>query len=305
VFPADTVTDEFGRVSTTLNSGIKAGAVEVVASIGSSLQSTPVRIAIHGGPPDEDHFSVVPRWANIPGRLHYGQVDTMTAFVGDRYGNPVPTGTAVYFTTTGGIVQGSATTNSLGTASVVLYSADPMPYHDLPDPSGFYSTVEPYVIKTTLNPTGDGQAVVYANTVNGDGDPIWTHTLIVFSGSSRIWNVRIFDEEGVERTSLDIKNGGYNIVTFNLSDALGNPIARSMESGDLIRVRASTAAEVSEPLNTGVLMPDTRSGATSFSFMVSDKDAKETDPAEGCTASIIVNSTNNGDVYFSVSGRID
>lgn len=308
LYPTTAMTDDSARVYTTLNSGSKAGVVEVVARIegpGGTIQSTPVRVAVHGGPPDLDHFSVVPRYANIPGWRYYGITDTITAFVGDRYGNPVPSGTAVYFTTTGGIIQGSAVTNYMGVASVLLETASPLPVYDAEDPSGRYPNVGPYLITTSLNPTGNGQAVVFANTVDGDGNPLWVNTIVVFSGTSMITDVAVYDETGAQIPNVNIGNGGYNRIEFNLRDWNGNPIARSMTVQDLIRVLACDVAGVSEPLATGTTMPDTRAGWTHFSCTVADKDASDTDPQEGCTVSIVVTSQNNGDVYFSIPGIID
>ena len=307
VYPESATTDDSARVATTLNSGSKAGVVEVIATIdgpGAPIESTPVRISVHGGPPDQDHFSVVPRWANIPGWRYFGVIDSITAFVGDRYGNPVPKGTAVYFTTTGGIIQGSAVTDRMGTATVILETANPLPVKTATDPTERYPTVSAYV-DTTYPKNGDGQAVVFANTVDGDGNTIWAQTIVIFSGTSILWDV--------EPRSFNIPDGGFREFSFRLSDLNGNPIARSMGSFDLIQVGECEAGVVSEPLKSGIQVPDTRAaGWTHFIFYLDDRepgDNEENDPPgpdpEGCTISIVVISQNNGDVFYSIPGTID
>ncbi|MBI5836761.1 MAG: carboxypeptidase regulatory-like domain-containing protein [Candidatus Eisenbacteria bacterium] len=126
---ADTVrTDAKGRVAVTVNAGIRAQVVQVRASVeGTAIYSTPVPVAVHGGPPDAAHYSIAAERLNVPGLVFYGVVDPITAFTGDRYGNPVPEGTENYFTTTGGIIVGSAPTNDHGLSTVDLVTAAPAP----------------------------------------------------------------------------------------------------------------------------------------------------------------------------------
>jgi len=107
--PPSTRTDANGQASVVLTSGTKDGVVQVTASIslGSKIiSSNPVAVTIHGGLPDLTHFSCVPAILNIPGYNVFGVEDVITAFVGDKYSNPVRVGTAVYFNTEGGIIEG-------------------------------------------------------------------------------------------------------------------------------------------------------------------------------------------------------
>jgi hypothetical protein len=125
----DTVsTDESGITAVALNSGTLAQAVQVRAQVmGTGICSDPVSVAIHGGLPNAQHFSFAVEKFNLPGLVAYGLLDPVTAFVGDRYGNPVPAGTVVYFATAGGLIQGSATTDDHGRATVDLETAEPLP----------------------------------------------------------------------------------------------------------------------------------------------------------------------------------
>ncbi len=133
LYPA-TVTTQYGLAYTVLNSGTVAGPVQIRAEIlvnGQPVTALPIRVAIYGGLPDPDHFSISLDQANIAGRVHFGLIDNVTAFVGDRYSNPVAPGTVVYFESDYGIVAGSAQTDEMGRATVAFMSAQPLP----PDPA--------------------------------------------------------------------------------------------------------------------------------------------------------------------------
>ena len=119
-------TNAEGQVSTTVRSGTAAGVVKLKA-VSGGVQSNVVNLAVHGGPPDPEHFSIAASRVNIEGLLRYGLSDTITAYVFDRYSNPVPAGMAVYFTTDFGGIIGSGVTNSIGQATAILYSAAPVP----------------------------------------------------------------------------------------------------------------------------------------------------------------------------------
>src|SRR5690606_34526798 len=61
--PTRARTDNNGRVPVNLSSGLKAGVVQIVAEAnvdGRMVRSLPVSIAIHGGLPDQEHFSLGP-----------------------------------------------------------------------------------------------------------------------------------------------------------------------------------------------------------------------------------------------------
>ena len=265
-------TDEHGRVSTVLNSGTMAGAVEVVASIGASIQSTPIRIAIHGGPPDASHFSLAASHVNIAGLIYSGIIDSITAYVGDQYANPVPENTAVYFTTSGGIIEGSAVTNRLGIASVVLISADPRP--------------------------ANGFVTVTAQTVDGDAQTIEDTMPVLFSGSTIISNVT--------PVTFTIPQGGSQIFQYIVSDRNGNPLT----AGTRIQV-TSTKGSLGGAIDFR-LPDTQSPAATQFSFILADIDAADELPAESATVTITVTTSDvkcppcpSGDAAVSISGTID
>jgi len=158
LFP-ESMTTQNGYVYTILNSGIIAGPVQIQAEAeveGKTIRSIPIRLTIHGGLPDARHFSIALEKSNIAGRVHYGIIDKITAFVADKYSNPVVPGTAVYFSTNYSMVEGSDTTNTLGQATVRFVSADPLP----PDPAtNPFATITAYTYSDTL-----GQKKIVATT---------------------------------------------------------------------------------------------------------------------------------------------
>ncbi len=161
--PESVRTDNNGRAAVTLSSGTRAGVVQVVAEAtveGRTLRSQPVAITIHGGLPDQAHFSVGPGRVNFPGLRTFGLTNPVSVIVGDRYGNPVRPGTAVYFTTSHGVIEGSVLTDAQGRGAVTLLSANPLPE--------------------------DGIAVVTATTADANRQPVTSRTAVVFSGLPRI-----------------------------------------------------------------------------------------------------------------------
>lgn len=130
IFPESAMTDNNGQVTANLSSGTRAGAVQMIAEAtvdGRTIRSLPISVSIHGGLPHEPHFTVAPNQFNFPGRTVSGLTNAISVIVGDQYANPVRPQTAVYFTTSHGIIQGSVLTDNDGRGSVNLISGNPFP----------------------------------------------------------------------------------------------------------------------------------------------------------------------------------
>jgi hypothetical protein len=229
-------TDYSGRASVAIVSGTKAGTVQIVAEIlGKQVRSIPVNIAILGGMPDHAHFSVAPDLLNIAGLVKFGLPDIITAYVGDKYGNPVKRGTMVYFTTTGGIVAGSATTDELGRAQDTLITAAPLPT--------------------------DGFVTVTAQTADENLQYITATCRVLFSGSP-------IDIE-ITPTEFEIQNTGAQEFFYTLKDLNGNPLSSGQSvtvtvEGDKLKITGETSFN----------LPDTQDPSeTLFSFSVADVDS--------------------------------
>ncbi|MCV6636896.1 Ig-like domain-containing protein [Candidatus Albibeggiatoa sp. nov. NOAA] len=119
-----------GVVSTILRTGVVSGTVDVIASVEGSNATAIARVPIVSNTPDARHLSLSAEFFNIAGGVQFGLEDTVTAFVGDRYGNVVASDTSVSFISEGGLIgqsvgQAFTATTELGRATAILQSAAP------------------------------------------------------------------------------------------------------------------------------------------------------------------------------------
>lgn len=267
--PYSNPTNNSGESSVSLTSGTKAGAVQVIAEVdlGSAIiSSLPVGVTIHGGLPDYDHFSIAPVSYNFPGYNIFGLIDEIVAFVGDKYANPVRPETAVYFTTTGGIIVGSTLTDNQGIGSVNLISAEPRPFHQ------------------TL---GEGFATITASTVDENSTIISRETIVLFSG---------YPQVSVNPTSINVPNGGSQSFNYYVGDQNGNPLA----AGTGITVTVD-GEDVEAQGDLEVTLPDTQSPFwTQFNFLVYD--IVDTVVVNKPVTIRIETTGPNGDGFLTISG---
>jgi len=237
--PTVVKTNNGGQAAVNLTSGTKAGVVQIIAeiTIGSkTITSLPVAISIHGGLPDFDHFSIAPEKLNFAGYNIFGLQDPITAYVGDKYANPVRPFTSVYFTTTGGIIEGSIQTNVQGIGTSNLISALPRPNHPV---------------------FGPGFATVTATTADQNSLNISRDVVVLFSGVPQM---------SASPTSFSIGEGGIQAFTYTLSDQNSNPLA----GGTSIKVTVD-GEDVKSQGDIDIILPDTQSRDwTQFSFVVWD-----------------------------------
>jgi len=122
-----------GLVSTSVSSGYFSGSVSVTATLVEypGIFTSASGIYIHPGVPAFANLSAAIEAGrnNLPGLYMYGVQGGVTAFVGDRYNNPVAMGTIVYFTSEAGIIGALETpTNQYGQATTWLETAGPAPW---------------------------------------------------------------------------------------------------------------------------------------------------------------------------------
>lgn len=284
VSPDSALTSNSGRATTTLNSGTVAGTVQIIAEVvGTSIQSEPVPIAINGWLPDQDHFGLGVERINFAGIKTFGLENQMTAFVGDKFSNPVPPGTAVQFFSTGGIIQGSSTTDSLGTASVTLLSAAPAP------PGINFSQLR------ILNPNNlppyfaeRGYALITAQTQDENHQQIYAENVVLFSGTTVIADVN--------PTTFDLGPDESVTIDFRVSDENRNPLVQ----GTLVQVSVNNGSVTGD---SNVQLDDTRSrAATQFRVRVTNSSPGDIE-GEDTTVTINVLSPN-GDARVSIFGRM-
>ncbi len=121
-----------GTVSTIVQAGIISTSVRVTATLRGV---TPViatqsdQLVVSTGVPAQDGFSIAIETLNPEAFNIDGIQDKVTARLSDHFHNPVPNGTAVYFTTSGGSIQPSCTTTG-GACTVTWTSQIPRPVGD-------------------------------------------------------------------------------------------------------------------------------------------------------------------------------
>jgi hypothetical protein len=268
VFPTSQVSDALnGRASTRLTSGTKAGVVQVFASgtvDGRLIKSSPVRIIIAGGLPVQDRFSLSRQFANMAGGLYDNLRNRIMAIVGDKDGNPVQPGTAVYFTTTGGIIQPSAQTDVNGIASVDLITGNPRP------PGGI--------------------ATITARTIGDSGSVISRSLPVVFSGATRII---------APTQAFVIPDSGEYTFNYSVQDANGNPLTQG--SSISVSLDGPGAGDLSIEGDRTLTLPDTDDPSYT-QFFIRLRDRREGGPAGLVNITITVASTQNGNAKYTFSG---
>ncbi len=238
LYPASVQSNALGRASVTLNTGTIAGVAQVIAEFTINsvvVRSEPVIMAIYGGFPDPNHFGVASDKLNYPEFGVIGYPVAFTAFVGDKYSNPVRPGTSVYFATTSGIIGGSNVTDESGRATVTLLT---QPYPDL----------EVY---------GRGFFRVTASTIDENNNNIQTSTVRLLSGLPVI---------SVDSSTFNLQNGESQLFNYTVSDENDNPLSE----GQLITVKVSKGdLEVTGDIDISML--DTQDKVfTMFTFTAID-----------------------------------
>jgi len=282
ISPVSVTTNAIGQAYTTFNSGIRAGVFQVVATVTLAgrppITSSPVRLIITAGFPDQAHFTIGIERFNFPALGIIGKRNSVGVLVGDKYTNPVQPNTAVYFRSSAGVIQASVFTDASGQGTVDLISGNPGP------PTGYH-----YIVARTIGEAG----VTVIDSIQ-----------ILWSGGSIISNVN--------PTTFNIPNGGSQDFTFTVSDFLGHPLSE----GTIISVQATVPpppdpnAQVNQVLlafgrNGSLTLPDVifpGPGTTDFSFRLSD--GSTIDVATPVTVSITVTSENNN-AYFTFFGIVN
>ena len=145
-----------GTVYTIVQAGTIATPVRVTVTIRGSnpaIATQSDQLVVSTGVPAQDGFSISIETLNPEAWNTDGVIDKVTARLSDHFHNPVPDGTAVYFTTSGGSIQPSCVTSG-GACTVNWTSQNPRPI--MPgSPTGLPST----------GAKKDGRAVILAYAV--------------------------------------------------------------------------------------------------------------------------------------------
>ncbi len=305
-----------GIAKATIRSGIRSGTVQIKAELVDfpDIVSQTTNIVIRSGPPymwidPNDANNVIPHatLAVECGKHNVGftnpiQDIQVTAYFGDKYNNPIEEGTAVYFTTTGGIITTDAVTNDKGQTDVVLQNIYPFPYLVSDDPNQLTSLHIPnpnndilmldieipdFEYSEVINSIGttnenDGVAVMLAYTwgqdQNGNHIKVWTTARVVYS------SVVAKFEAVTNKTELGV--GESATIDIRLYDIHGNPVA----AGSSLTV-STNAGELS---GTNLLPSADRYGfgSTYFSITLTNTLKPEEDEPTTAVVKIELDSPN-------------
>jgi adhesin/invasin len=315
-----------GLVSVAVQSGTVPGPLNVRAiypsNDGTSI-STEGQITIVSGRPDAEHISIAAEYLNIAGGIEFGLQDTITAYLGDRYGNVPYEETQVSFITEGGTIgesTGFTTTTSYGVAQAVLQTSAPTtPELDGNDPNAnpglcrivaytrgsesFYDAngngsydegldtlthdmSDPYIDANDNGQFDQGEKYFDAN-----GDGIFTLSDGIYQSDTHIWtsmNVLFSDFAAplnLTPSNFDLQIGECQTFTCNVSDVFGNALV----NGTTLSVEASAGEIIGLDNYT---LADTAGPGFTFSFDL----CSERDPdAEAKTSQVTVRLTPAGE----------
>jgi hypothetical protein len=244
LFPTSIRTDNDGEARVNLAAGTQAGVVQIIASTvvdGVTIRSNPAAMSIHGGHPDQEHFSLGPQVFNFPGLLRFGETNRIAVYVGDQYSNPARPNSSVYFHSTHGIIQGSTLTSVDGSGAVTLFSGNPLP-------------------------NVDGIATITATTADLNNDPVTASIPVLFTGAPVI----TLTQTGSSDSPFARR------FAYTVTDGLGNPLgpgtAINVKAGG---VKVEAVGDVAVELGDTVILGEPGSysvvrgpGITEFEFSV-------------------------------------
>lgn len=247
-----------GTVKSNLAAGDSSGTVRIEAVIerpdyNLTIRSSPVLISIASGFPVKENFHVAPQVHNFDayGVVSEGHTNSITASVGDINGNPVKEGTAVYFSATnGGLVNGSATTNKNGYATVNLSANGSTP---------------------TGHPMGPGFIDVIAETIDKNNNYIEKTTTLLLTTPRAIITV--------SPTTLNISNGGSQNFDVTITDENGHPMAADTRISVSTTQGLSASGDIVDLELGDYFQPGP--GTTQFSVSISDAAPEQTNSTSG------------------------
>ena len=240
------VTDSNGEVTTTVQAGTVATPVRVTATAGGSngIRSQSEQLWVGTGLPVGEDLTLVADILNPRIGRCMGETVELTAFARDRFGHPVPDGTAILFSPEAGTIVESACQTQDGSCSVTWRSQLPVE-GDRATLDNARATILAYAIgeEGFIDHDGDGR---FGSAEASAGSSAWTDTGEPFrdddeDGSFTPGTDGFFydyDEDG-QRTGA---NGQFDGVLCDADDgtcgtayaAIGKPLTLVL-SGDRVR----------------------------------------------------------------------
>ncbi|MET1256313.1 hypothetical protein [Aliikangiella maris] len=202
--PLTATTNLDGLVQTVVNSGTVGASVRVTAAIEGSdpeIVTQSSNLVVSTGIPDQDSFTLAASQYNPEGWDIAGAPVQITAFLADGFNNPVPDGTVVYFSTEGGRIDDSCTTED-GQCVVTWNSQNPRPIGATHGEAGNGPSTYNWIKFSdgTANPDSLGQP--YGGRVTIIGTAIGEESFPDANGNGR------FDESEMENFLYEKDVGG-------------------------------------------------------------------------------------------------
>jgi Bacterial Ig-like domain (group 1) len=345
ITPNATTTDSNGIARVAINSGTRAAPLRITASVSRNNDGTidlvtqSDAVSVVGAPPTFNRFSLAAQSLNIAGRVSFGLQDTISAFLNDRFGNPVPPGTAVSFITNGASIVSPQPTDASGRASATLLSEGKIeglppsgivtvlatargeePFVDT-NGNGVYDIGEPYtpIPEPFIDVNGNGRYDPdnpYEMFIDVNGNGVWdedqslgqwTDNALIFA----TFDVTLSGHTLLQLTpsSFSIPDGGSQTFTLFVGDANQNPLT----AGSTISLSLSPSpsdGQIADILPT-IVLPDAESfnaivpGLNQFVFRVVDNNPGKRTSAQPVTVNVNVGSDGNGNASISAAGVLE
>lgn len=198
-------TDANGYATVTVQAGTTATAVRVTATTDNGISTQSSVLAVTTGIPDQNSTSLA---LSDHAPLAWdtdGTIVTATMRMADAFNNPVPQGTAVTFTTSGGSIDGSCTTlTNDGSCSVEWRSQSPRPAPNEASPLFSFNSDGDYVMSGCSDGSSEcrnGRVMIVASAIGNE-------SFIDGNGNG------LYDD--IDKDIFYNSNGAYNSSTKNL-----------------------------------------------------------------------------------------
>ena len=262
VSPSLATTDNNGVATVVLSSGTRSGVVQLIAEAtveGRTIRSHPVGVTIHGGMPDQTHFSLGPALRNFPGLNSMGITNSISVIVGDKYSNPARSGSAVYFETTHGVIEGSTLSDDQGLGGVNLISANPLPADGIAHITARTADDQQNVVSDVTPVIFSGTPVITVTPTSAAVNQVYSYTVADYNGNPLVSGTSI--TVGVTGTAIAV--GGNTSVQLDDSAFSGGMNYEHVVRGPGITEFTFVVAEDIDPLNPEIPVVDAISIATS------------------------------------------
>ena len=239
-----------GLVQTVVRSGTVPGVVRVLAYVtpedsdpnaqDNRISAVSDILTISTGLPDNNSFTLSAAPLNPEGLLIDDETSTITVALADHFNNPVPDGTAVFFTTEGGAIGASCTTTD-GRCNVEWSSQNPRPFAQ--DGGGRYNNT---IARCDRFFDPNALAPCSAGMVHPDGHPQAGQIWQPLGGRATVLAFAIGEESFTDLNSNGVFDAGEFYSRYDLSEAFID----HNENGSYDGISCDDASDPCNPTNS-------------------------------------------------------